>query len=84
MDFGTADNATTMFTFEQQHTAASIQIPQFDASVAIAYPVMTGITVFAHANAMYFELQLMGYGSDQTAPTQVATQLLTILKSKTN
>lgn len=84
MDFGTADNATAMFTYEQQHTSASIQIPQFDASVAIAYPVLSGITVYAHVNAMYFELQLMGYGSDQATPAQVATQLLNTLKSKTH
>jgi hypothetical protein len=84
MDFGTADNATAMFTYQQQQTSASIQIPQFDATAAIAYPVMSGITVYAHIKATYFELQLIGYGSDQTSAAQMATQFLNVLKAKTN
>ncbi len=84
MDFGTADNSTAMFTYEQQQTSASIQIPSFDATVAIAYPVLSGITVYAHIKATYFELQLDGFGSDQTSAAQMATQFLNVLKAKTN
>jgi hypothetical protein len=83
MDFGTEANATDMFTYEQQHTSASIPIPSYDTSVAVAYSVISGITVYAHIKAAYFELQLTGYSDNATA-TQVATQFLDILKAKTN
>jgi hypothetical protein len=83
MDFGTETKATDMFTYEQKQTSASIPIPSYDTSVAIAYHVIDGITVYAHSKASYFELQLTGYSDDATA-AQAAKPFLDILKAKTN
>jgi hypothetical protein len=83
MDFGTETKATDMFTYEQKQTSASIPIPSYDTSVAVAYHVIDGITVYAHSKASYFELQLTGYSDDATA-AQAAKPFLDILKAKTN
>jgi hypothetical protein len=83
MDFVTEDNATSMVTYQQKQTSAAVTIPQYDLSVAIAYPVISGITVFAHFKASYFEVSLTGY-ADQNAATQDAALFLNVLKSKSN
>jgi hypothetical protein len=82
MDFGTAANATSMFTYEQQLTSADVPIPGYDASVAIGYSVLAGITAYAHINASYFEVQLSGY-TDNASAAQVAAQFLNVMKTKT-
>lgn len=82
MDFGTEANATTMYTYEQQLTQASVPIPQYDASTAIGNSVISGVTAFAHFGASYFELALTGY-ADQGLAASVATQFLQVLQSKT-
>jgi hypothetical protein len=84
MDFGTETQALDMFTYEQQHTAASIAIPQYDASVAVASSAIGGITAYAHITASYFEVQLTGFGDQEDTAAQSATQFLDILKAKTN
>jgi len=81
MDFGTDTQATTMFDYKKQASSASAAIPQYDASVAIGYPGLTGITVYAHFKASYFELQLDGY-SDQSSGSQAATSFLKVLEKK--
>ncbi len=83
MDFGTAANATSMFTYEQQLRNATTPIPGFDASTAIGYSVLSGITAYAHFKASYFEVQLTGY-ADDTSAAQVAAQFLTVMQTKTN
>lgn len=82
MDFGTDAQATSMFTYQQEQTLAAVTIPSYDSAVAIGAEALTGVTVFAHFKASYFELQLDGY-SDQTAATQAAQQFLDALKGKT-
>ncbi|MGA7740963.1 MAG: hypothetical protein ABSF35_06045 [Polyangia bacterium] len=82
MDFGTAANATSMFTYEQGLNSAAVPIPQFDVSAAIGVSVLGGITAYAHFNASYFEVQLTGY-ADQASAASVATQFLQVLQSKT-
>ena len=82
MDFVTGANATTMFTYQKDNKGAATAIPQHDVTVAIGESLITGITVFAHDQASYFELQLDGY-SDQTAAAQAGAQLLGVLEGKT-
>jgi len=83
MDFGTDASATAMFAQEQKSTASDIAIAAFDTSTAIAYSVISGITVYAHFKASYFELYLTGFGTDQNAASQAATQFLQVLQAKT-
>jgi hypothetical protein len=88
MDFVTDAKATEKFTY-QQDNGASTPIPNYDASVAIASTNLTGINVYAHFNALYFELQMSGYlGSDQNLDlnkaTSAAAQFLAVLKTKSN
>jgi hypothetical protein len=83
MDFGTDDQATSMFTYEKRLTSAATAVPQYDASVASGNPGLTGVTVYAHFKASYFELQLDGY-PDQSSATQAATAFLKALEKKTN
>jgi hypothetical protein len=88
MDFVTDAKATEKFTY-QQDNGASTPIPGYDASVAIASTNLTGINVYAHFNALYFELQMSGYlGSDQNLDlnkaTSAAAQFLAVLKTKSN
>jgi hypothetical protein len=84
MDFGASALADSEYVY--QKSFSSVSIPEFDTSVAIAYPGMEGtgnITVFAHFNALYFELALSGY-TDQTASCLAASQLLKAIQLKTN
>jgi hypothetical protein len=82
MDFGTDAKATFMFTYQREHTGAAVTIPSYDPAVAIGAEALTGITVFAHFKASYFEVQLDGY-SDPTSAAQAAQQFLDVLKGKT-
>ena len=88
MDFVTAAKTTDKFTY-QKDNGASTNIPGYDGSVAIASTNLTGINVYAHFNALYFELQMSGYlGSDDNLDlnkaTSAAAQFLGVLKTKTN
>jgi hypothetical protein len=83
MDFGTDDQATSMFNYEKQLTSATTAVPQYDASVASGNPGLTGVTVYAHFKASYFELQLDGY-PDQGSATQTASTFLKALEKKAN
>jgi hypothetical protein len=83
MDFGTSDNATTMFTY-QQTSGASNTIPGYGASDAIGSNFsLGGQNVFAHFQASYFELQLSGF-ADATSAGAAAKLFLDVLKAKTN
>jgi hypothetical protein len=80
---GTSAQADTIFAYQKFNNEASVTIPQFDTSVAIANGGLFGnITVFAHYKTMYFELALTGY-YDQNASCLEAEQILKILESKT-
>jgi hypothetical protein len=88
MDFVTAANATEKFTY-QKDNGASTAIPGYDRSVAIASTNLTGITVYAHFNALYFELQMSGYmdqygNLDLNRAISVAAQFLGVLKTRTS
>jgi hypothetical protein len=84
MDFVTNDNATGMFTYQQQTGGASASIPGYGASDAIGSSfALGGQTVFAHVKASYFEVQLSGF-VDATSTGAAAKQFLDVLKSKTN
>ena len=82
MDFVTNDQANSMFSY-QKDNGASVLIPGYDGSVAIAYSTLTGLTAYAHFKAMYFEVQLSGY-ADQSSSSAVAAQFLKLLESRTN
>jgi hypothetical protein len=83
MDFGTDANATSMVQFERNLTSASIQVPPYDASVAIASEVLSGITAYAHFKSSYFEVQLTGF-SDLSSAVQAAASFLGVLQAKAN
>jgi hypothetical protein len=88
MDFVIDSKATDKFTY-QKDNGASTPIPGYDESVAIASTNLTGINVYAHFKALYFELQMSGYlGSDDNLDlnkaTSAAAQFLGVLKTKSN
>ncbi len=84
MDFVTADNANTMFTYERDSTGAATPIPNYDAATALGAPGLTGMTVYAHIKASYFELQFDGFTSTQMdAAAQAGAQFLQVLQAKT-
>ena len=87
MDFGTAANAQSMFTWKVTDQSASIGIPPYDASAALGASTATGLNIFAWVKASYFELVVEGLGSQTSAACTecpVAKQFLDVLKSKTN
>jgi hypothetical protein len=87
MDFGTAAAATKMFTDSQTNSVSnSTAIPTYDLSIAIGDAAISGLTVFAHFGALYFEVRLSGLGDQRTTCTEcpVAQQFLDDLKTKTN
>jgi Calx-beta domain. len=79
---GTDVQADSIFKYQKENLGASVAIPQYDTTAVFAHPGVSGITVFAHFKAMYFELALSGY-SDRDSSLSVATQMLKILESKT-
>lgn len=81
MDFGTDAQATSMFAFEKETTAASAAIPRYDTGIAIGSAKPTGMTVYAHFGRNYFELRLDGY-SDQDSAIQAALPFLQVLEQK--
>ncbi len=82
MDFGTAVNATAMFTYQQQVSSVAVSIPGYDASTALAYAVDDGINAYAHLKSLYFEVQLSGSYEDPSA-AQVAAQFLDVMWART-
>jgi len=83
MDFGTSANATNMFNIQQSTYSATDAIPGFDSTVAVGHKALVSVTVYAHINAMYFELTISGAG-DNTLAYQEAGNFLTVLKAKSN
>jgi len=83
MYFGTADNANSMFTYEQSSKSANVPIGSYDSSTAIGYSTLSGVTGYAHFQAYYFETQVSGV-ADDAAGAQVSAQFLQVLASKTN
>jgi hypothetical protein len=83
MDFGTAANATTMFTYSVQNSGSTLPVPSFDLSVAAGETVIGGATVFAHFKASYFEAYMTGY-ADATSAISDAAQFLAVLKTDSN
>jgi hypothetical protein len=88
MDFVTAAKASDKFTY-QKDNGATTTIPGYDGTVATASTNLTGINVYAHFNALYFELQMSGYmdqsqNLDLNKATSAAAQFLAVLKTKSN
>lgn len=83
MDMGSDANAATMVSYQQTTMSASLAIPGYDASVAIASEALFGITVYAHFKNLYLEIILDGYGSDRDAPAQVGAKFLQVSEAKT-
>lgn len=83
MDFVTDEQAKAMVEYQRQQASASVTIPQYDSSAAIAAQALTGITVFAHFRSTYFELQIDGV-SDPNAATKLAGQFLGVLETRAN
>jgi hypothetical protein len=81
MDFGTAENATTMFTYQKDSTGGTTPIPPYDAATAIGYETLSGVTAYAHFKASYFETQVSGV-ADAAAGAQISAQFLQVLESK--
>lgn len=81
MAFSSASNASTMFDYEVASSSATIAIPSYDQSTALAYPTLAGITTYAHVQASYFELKLTGI-PDQTDAAQATQQFLQVLVRK--
>ena len=83
MDFGTDASAKAMFDYEKGLTGATTALPPYDVATAIGETLSTGVTVYAHIKASYFELLFDGYGADPSAAVPVATQFLQALAAKT-
>lgn len=83
MDMTSATNAKAMVAFQQAAESASLTIPGYDASVAIASEALTGIKVFAYFGALYLEVILDGFGSDRDAAAQAAVKFLQTEQAKT-
>jgi hypothetical protein len=82
MDFVTADNATTMFTYQKDHTGGTTPIPNYDAATAIGYETLAGVTAYAHFKASYFETQVSGNFANAAAAAEIGAQFLQVLESK--
>jgi hypothetical protein len=87
MDFGTADKATAMYEWAQANfVSQATAIPTYPSSIATGNAAQSGLSVYAHFGATYFEVLLSGLG-DQTATCAecaVAQPFLDKLKQKTN
>jgi hypothetical protein len=83
MDMTTEANAQSMVEHQKTTQSATLTIPPYDASVAIASETLTGITVYAYFKSLYLEVILDGYGSDQDTARQVGAKFLETEKAKT-
>ena len=87
MDFGTAAAATAMFTeVKTGSVPVPTAIPTYVASIAIGDAAASGLSIYAHFGASYFEVLLSGLGDQTLTCTEcpVAQQFLDELKKKTN
>jgi hypothetical protein len=68
-NFGTSDSANAMFISKipAPTTDSVYSIPGFNKSVAFGLLVISGGTIFAHQNNIYFELSIVGYDSSEVA-----------------
>jgi len=83
MDMTSEANAKSMVAYEQTTTSASVAIPGYDSSVAIARETLTGITVYAYFKAVYLEVILDGFGQDRDAAAQTGVKFLQAEEAKT-
>lgn len=82
MDYGLDSTALAMYNYQKDYYSnGSLDITGYDKTVAFAYPVIGGVTAFAHFKKFYFELQFANF-SDQTLSIQAAAQFLGMFKSK--
>jgi len=87
MDFGTAAHATAMYASSKKTSISqSTAIPTYDLSIAIGNAAASGLSVYAHFGASYFEVFLSGLGDQTLTCTEcpVAQTFLDELKKKTN
>ena len=81
MDFGTSDQANAEYNVQLSTTEADVAIPGYDASTAMGYSTLTGVTLVGHVKAFYFEVEIDGI-SDQTAAAQAAASFFKALATK--
>ena len=87
MDFGTATKATAMYASALANSISqATAIPTYDLSIATGDAAISGLTVYAHFGATYFEVFLSGLGDQRSTCTQcpLAQQFLDKLKAKSN
>ena len=87
MDFGTATHATAMYASALANfISQATSIPPYDSSVATGNAAQSGLAVYAHFGAMYFEIYLSGLGDQTSTCTEcpLAQQFLDALKTKSN
>jgi hypothetical protein len=82
MDFVTATQAQSMVSQRVSDQGADLPIPGYDASVALAWTTIGGITAVASFKALYLEIIISGVGDD-TASAQTAAQFLQAMQAKT-
>jgi len=83
MDMTSEANAQSMAAHQKTTMSATITIPGYDASVAIASEALTGITVYAYFKALYLEIILDGFGQDRDAAAQTGVKFLQAEEAKT-
>jgi hypothetical protein len=66
MDFGSPDQAAYMYNYKKSRLSNTTAAGYAD-SIAIGYPLMGGVTVYAHFNKFYFQADITGYTSLGTA-----------------
>jgi len=87
MDFGTAAHATAMYASAKTTSITqSTAIPTYDLSIAIGNAAPSGLSVYAHFGASYFEVFLSGLGDQRSTCMEcpVAQQFLDVLKQESN
>jgi hypothetical protein len=82
MDFVTDKNAESMFDTMKDKQSATLGIPPYDGSVAMASTNLTGITALAWFKRVYIELSLDGFGSDTEMATQVAGRFMAKIETR--
>jgi len=87
MDFGTATKATAMYASALLNFVTSATaIAPYDLSIATGDAAQSGLTVYAHFGATYFEIYLSGLGDQTSTCTEcpLAQQFLDSLKKKSD
>lgn len=84
INFGTVENATTMFNFKTQDISTKDEVGSLGLSVALIDPdaSLTGCAGYAHFGQYYFELNYSGYGSSKSQAKQDAASFIEVFQDK--